>query len=519
MTPRTTLAARVLTVGAAAVVLAAAFSGAPANAADPDPDATDVTVAVEGTGSNVAVAPGQAVTNLNVVNLRVPGGPSVRAGSGTMTFTVTGPAVTGTRVPFSVSGNGTRNLAGCTGVGTTTVVCTNGNPWDMAPGSGTQYNHIRLPVQVSADALPGDVITIRSALELNSTYNNLNPDPTGISTATIPVPAASVTSSGTVGPTPTITGTGIVGAPGTTVSVAVAGRAAVTVPVAADGTWSLPVTEALPDGPASISVVQQRNGFSGPTATGSVTVDATAPAAPDADEPGTWDDGTGTLTGTAEPGSTVIVRDADGTELGRAVADPVTGAWSLPVETALPEGRTELTVVAEDAFGNTSEPTTVVVAVPDTTPPAPPVVTSPPQLTNPTGPITGTAEPGSTVVVRDANGTIIGTGVADSSGKWSVTLPALPVGDTALTIVATDAAGNESAPTTVTVTVAEVVPPVSPTPVPPTPTPVPTTPSAGAGDLAFTGAPGLGSTLAVAGAMLAVGGVLVIGRRRSLRKS
>ncbi|MDG6120856.1 Ig-like domain-containing protein, partial [Lactococcus formosensis] len=38
--------------------------------------------------------------------------------------------------------------------------------------------------------------------------------------------------------------------------------------------------------------------------------------------------------------------------------------------------------------------------------------------------VTGTAEAGSTVTIKDSTGTVIGSGVADGSGNYSVSLPA-----------------------------------------------------------------------------------------------
>ena len=58
--------------------------------------------------------------------------------------------------------------------------------------------------------------------------------------------------------------------------------------------------------------------------------------------------------------------------------------------------------------------------------------------------LSGTAEANSTVTVYDG-ATAVGTGVANSSGSWSVTTSALASGAQALTATATDAAGNVSA--------------------------------------------------------------------------
>ena len=56
-------------------------------------------------------------------------------------------------------------------------------------------------------------------------------------------------------------------------------------------------------------------------------------------------------------------------------------------------------------------------------------------------PITGTAEAGDVVTLKDANGQVIGSAVADSSGNWSVT-PSSPVTSGGLSATAVDKAGN-----------------------------------------------------------------------------
>ncbi|MFP2912874.1 Ig-like domain-containing protein, partial [Pyxidicoccus sp. 3LFB2] len=88
---------------------------------------------------------------------------------------------------------------------------------------------------------------------------------------------------------------------------------------------------------------------------------------------------------------------------------------------------------------------TCTVELPDSTPPAAPVITGPTQgavLSNPSPPLTGTAEPGSTVTVREGN-TVLCTAVASDTGTWSC-VPTTPLADGPHTVVATatDASGN-----------------------------------------------------------------------------
>ncbi|MBR7443153.1 hypothetical protein G3W35_28615, partial [Klebsiella pneumoniae] len=71
-----------------------------------------------------------------------------------------------------------------------------------------------------------------------------------------------------------------------------------------------------------------------------------------------------------------------------------------------------------DAAGNQSAASEPIIFTVDTTPPLAPgdLVVS-----NDGGTITGTAEPGSTVTIREGDA-ILGTPVADSEGNFSLTL-------------------------------------------------------------------------------------------------
>lgn len=438
-------------------------SADPAAAPAATPTAVRVDMLFEATGSGITVAPGQVVDTVNVLNMQaLAGGAAIPANTATLTVSATGPAVVGaSKNLFSVGYGGTYGLGGCTGRGTAVVVCTGGNPFTMQPGGTTSFNHVRVPFTVAPDALPGDVITLTSTVTMHDGWENTNPVQSVEWRATVPLTAATLDTTGTVGPTPTLTGHGV---PGGTVDVSVAGRPAVTAPVGTDGVWRVAIAEPLSDGPAAVVVVQHRNGFTAPATTGSVVVDATAPAAPAVDDPGTWQDGTGALAGTAEPGSTVVVRDATGGEIGRATTDPVTGAWTLPVTTPLPEGTTQLVVVATDPHGNASPGTAVAVTVPDTTAPSAPVLATTEPFVDGVGVVSGTAEPGSTVVVRDAAGGEIGRGTADAStGAFDidVTVPARE-GEHRFTVVAEDAAGNVSEAAAGTATVPDTTAPMSP---------------------------------------------------------
>ncbi|MEQ6493656.1 Ig-like domain-containing protein [Pseudomonas aeruginosa] len=214
----------------------------------------------------------------------------------------------------------------------------------------------------------------------------------------------------------------------------------------ANGNWSFTPSTPLPDGTVVNVVARDAAGNSSPPA--SVTVDAVAPATPTVDP----SNGT-TLSGTAEPGATVTLTDGNGNPIGQVTADG-SGNWSFTPGTPLPNG-TVVNATATDPSGNASPPASVTV---DAVAPATPVV-------NPSNGTTlsGTAEPGATVTLTDGNGNPIGQVIADGSGNWSFT-PSTPLANgTVVNATATDASGNTSPGSSVTVdSVAPATPVVNP---------------------------------------------------------
>ncbi|WP_412163108.1 Ig-like domain-containing protein [Curtobacterium flaccumfaciens] len=447
---------------------APAPSTAPAPTPTPEAQPTTDEVTPNETPINVYVIGDQDTTGqpgqrfeTSIFNVKNASGFTIPSRSLDFHWTITGPATfTRGRPPFSVANSGTANVANCTFTSPTQTDCLGGNPQPLNTG-GANYNHIRVPITVDASALPGDVVTVHGSFAPNAAtdYVNTNEQTTSTWKVTIPLTSAVIDEpTAAVGPKPTITGQGV---PGGTVDVAVGDRAPVNVPVGDDGTWSLPVTEALSEGSVTVTAVQHRNGFTADPTTATLDVDATAPDVPIVDDPGTLADPTGPITGTAEPGSIVIVRDPAGNELGRDRANE-DGDFSVRLDAPLPEGATDLVVVAADAVGNESGPATATAVVPDTTAPDAPVVERQ-DLATPTGPVVGTAEPGSIVIIRDRDGDEIGHGEANDDGDFSVELDEpLTEGDHGLEVVAQDDAGNESAPSPVTVTAPDVTAPDAP---------------------------------------------------------
>ncbi len=199
-----------------------------------------------------------------------------------------------------------------------------------------------------------------------------------------------------------------------------------------------------------------------------VTVDATAPAAPTitgfADDTGAAGDGrtadtTPTITGTAEANATVTIL-RDGVVVGTTTAG-ATGAFSF-TSAALADGTYGFTARATDAAGNVGATSAALTVTVDATAPAAPTLLA---FTDDTGlpgdgrtadttpTLTGTAEAGSTVTIL-RNGVVVGTTTAGAAGAFSFTSAALADGNYSFTARATDAAGNvgaASAPLPVTV--------------------------------------------------------------------
>nr|WP_237486723.1 Ig-like domain-containing protein [Pelagerythrobacter marinus] len=117
-----------------------------------------------------------------------------------------------------------------------------------------------------------------------------------------------------------------------------------------------------------------------------------------------------------------------------------------PSDDANGVGETEVfTYRLVNADGSSDSATlTIELVAADTTPPDAPTA----DVDDATGTtVTGTAEAGATITVYAPDGiTVLGTGTADASGNYSVTIPAQTNGEDLL-VTATDAAGNESTPT------------------------------------------------------------------------
>ncbi|KAB8141140.1 hypothetical protein F8S13_20255 [Chloroflexia bacterium SDU3-3] len=268
-------------------------------------------------------------------------------------------------------------------------------------------------------------------------------DTSAPSAPSIGSPAAGVSSSSSQ---PTISGTAEAGS---TVTVKEGSTTLCTATADGSGVWSCTPSVALSEGGHTITATATDAAGNTSAASGSrnFTVDTTAPSAPNIGSPsaGSLSGGQPTISGTAEAGSTVTVKEGS-TTLCTATTDG-SGAWSCTPSVALSEGGHTITATATDAAGNTSAASGSRSFTVDTTAPPIPVVTLPAEGSsiNTTLPmIGGTAEPGSTVTVKEGSTTVCTT-TADGSGVW-MCVPSSPLSEAlhTITVTATDPAGNMS---------------------------------------------------------------------------
>ncbi|MBU1345422.1 MAG: autotransporter domain-containing protein [Alphaproteobacteria bacterium] len=235
-------------------------------------------------------------------------------------------------------------------------------------------------------------------------------------------------------------------------------------PVAVTGdAWSQTLPGALSNGAYSVTVVSTNGVEDSAAATSGFTVAVAAPAAPVIATPTAGQVATTqtpVVSGSAAANTRVTVREG-ATVLATPMADGA-GDWSA-TSAALGQGAHTITATAADVAGNTSAASAAVSFTVDTIGPPAPVIAAPVAgqlLTTATPTLSGTAEPGATVTVRDG-ATVVATTTASGGGGWSATSATLGQGSHTLTATARDAAGNTGpASTSVSFTIDTDVPQV-----------------------------------------------------------
>lgn len=335
-------------------------------------------------------------------------------------------------------------VSGTAPAGSVVALFMNGLPVGQASAgaSGTWTVNVTLPVDGSYTFTATDALNGLGSLPSNAVTVTLDRSAPATPTITSPASGSTVDSR-----TPTIAGTA---EPGSTVSIAVNG-VTYTVTASASGTYSFTLPASLADGSytATVTSTDAAGNTSGSAQVG-FTVDATPPAPPTLSQPSssgqTYLTTTPVISGTAEPGSmvTVTMVDSQGQTVTLTTTAAADGSWSVQGGTALAAGNVTVSATAKDAAGNTSAATSSTILVATGTA-ALSSSTYGGAYNSDTPTLTGTAPPGSTVVV-----TVDGvsyTTTADSSGSWSLTVPAgaLTDGSHTVNVQATDAAGDSTA--------------------------------------------------------------------------
>jgi len=207
----------------------------------------------------------------------------------------------------------------------------------------------------------------------------------------------------------------------------------------------------LSEGTHTVRVRATRGAEVDPTpASASWVVDTTSPQPPFISSPAT-----GATLSTARPtiagtgtSAEVVSVIIDSVEVGTATVNSL-GQWSFTLPTALAEGAHSVRASARDAAGNFSASSAPLSFTVDTTPPLPPLVSSPvagSTLASGTPTYAGSSEPNSAVSV-EVDGVVVGTVTTSASGQWTLLAPSpLTDGPHSIRARATDAIGNDSAP-------------------------------------------------------------------------
>ncbi|MDN8285799.1 Ig-like domain-containing protein [Acinetobacter baumannii] len=147
------------------------------------------------------------------------------------------------------------------------------------------------------------------------------------------------------------------------------------------------------------------------------------------------------ITGVTEANATVTVKNVVGTIVGTGTAD-ATGKYSITLDKAYLNGES-LSAIAADKAGNTTTPKTIIA--PDTTAPSSLIAT----IDASGKVVTGVTEANAVVTVKNTAGTVVGTGTADATGKYSITLDKAYLNGESLNAIAADKVGNTTTPKTI----------------------------------------------------------------------
>ncbi len=367
-----------------------------------------------------------------------------------------------------------------------TAVVGTGGTWTFTPTSDLgQGLH---PITVTSTDAAGNVSAPSAGFSVNVDTLTTAPVISSV-TDNVGTPAPVISGVPTNDNTPTFTGTAEANS---TITISENGNVIGTALVDGTGNWNFTPNPALTDGSHNLTIITTDTaGNVSPATTFNAVIDTTAPIVPaitlvvdDQTQVGnvtltsgqSTKDTLPTLSGTSEANAVITLKDGN-TIIGTTTANG-NGEWLLDPTTALGQGSHSLTVTATDAAGNISNPSSAFTVVVDSVAPTAPLIvtvtdnTAPNigpitsgQPTNETRPaITGSGEVGSTIKIYDgSNPTPLGTATVGAGGTWSFTPPtALSSGSHNLTVTATDAAGNVSAPSAIFNVVVDLAAPGTP---------------------------------------------------------
>lgn len=370
-----------------------------------------------------------------------------------------------------------------------TAVVGTGGTWTFTPT--TDLGPGLHPITVTSTDAAGNVSAPSAGFSVNVDTLTTAPVISSV-TDNVGTPAPVISGVPTNDNTPTFTGTAEANS---TITISENGHVIGTALVDGTGNWNFTPNPAFTDGSHNLTIITTDTaGNVSPATTFNAVIDTAAPVVPvitlvvddqtqvGLDSPLTngqlTKDTQPAISGTSEANATINVYSGT-TLLGSTTANG-TGGWSFTPDAGhqLLQGSNNLTVTATDAAGNVSNPSGIFSVVVDSVAPTAPLIvtvtdnTAPNigpitsgQPTNETRPaITGSGEVGSTIKIYDgSNPTPLGTATVGSGGTWSFTPPtALSSGSHNLTVTATDAAGNVSAPSAIFNVVVDLAAPGTP---------------------------------------------------------